>query len=393
MNQNIPIIAFFGAKGGVGKTTVTNKFADLVASAGKNPKVLIIDFDVSARGTTIFRTKGNPFHCKTLHDYIATRSAVIEDAIDVTETMEIRSKSHVNREGLIYLIPSATPDARETFRAIALIEPDELLNILRTLIDSAIKKYNINCVLIDCGPTLNDPYTAAAAHIADQAFIIAQNEPTSQEALKNYTSKIKEFYPDFSIIKMRIVLNKVRAVVPESMGFFSVIPFTIDIVDISEGIKDIDEVRLTLLDHYIFDIVKRSFAKTHPQLIPDAKIILPEGWRKLMENASELANSFRIKFYKLAKKLLFPLGIGLTLCILALKIIFSIDKVFDLFSIYYLFIPSIILLGVGVWGWQHYKEPKFYLDNLIEKKEEFLFIELRKRSGRRVLEGIKSWLK
>lgn len=393
MNQDVPIIAFFGAKGGVGKTTITNKFADLVASAGGNSKVLIIDFDVSARGTTIFRTKGNPFHCKTLHDYIATRSAVVEDAIDVTETMEIRSKSHVNREGLIYLIPSATPDARETFRAIALIEPDELLKIIRTLIDSAIKKYNINCVLIDCGPTLNDPYTAAAAHIADQAFVIAQNEPTCREALKNYTSKIMEFYHNFNTMKMRIVLNKVRAVVPEQMGFFSVIPFTMDIVDISEGIKDIDEIRLTLLDHYIFDIVKRSFEKTLPQLIPDAKIILPEGWRKLVENASEMAKSFRIKFCKLAKKLLFPIGGLTTLCLLALKIIFGIDKVFDLFSIYYLFIPTVILLGIGILGWQHYREPKLYLDNLIEKKEEFLFIELRKKSGRRVLEGIKSWMK
>jgi cellulose biosynthesis protein BcsQ len=96
--QKVPIIAFFGTKGGVGKTTITNKFADLVASAEKRPKVLLIDFDVDARGTTILRTRGRSFSCKAIHDYIAERSSNVEEVIDVTDTIEVRGKNKDYKE-------------------------------------------------------------------------------------------------------------------------------------------------------------------------------------------------------------------------------------------------------------------------------------------------------
>jgi len=390
---DIPVIAFFGGKGGVGKTTITNKFADLVTMAKGNPKVLLIDFDVSARGTTVFRTQNRGFSSRTLHDYIAKKSTEIEKVEDITETIEVRGGREKDK-GLLYLIPSATPNEKHTFYAIARMEPKELLEIIRSLIDNAIERYEISCVLIDCGPTLNDPYTAAAAHISERAFIIAQNEPTCREALKNYLAKIREYYEDFDSMKMETILNKVRAAVPESMGFFSIIPFTIDIVDVSEGIKDVDQIRLTLLDRYIFDTVKRTFEDTHRHLIPDAKVILPKKWRDLVEKAPELTKLLRMKLYWVSKRFLLPfVGLLLTVGLIVFKSISDIDKIWKGFSIDYLFVPTIGLLIISGAMWGFFRQYAVYIDNLIEEREEFLFAQLGKKSGRRRSESLKGWLK
>lgn len=389
-SKKAPIIAFFGTKGGVGKTTITNKFADLVAMAKERPKVLIIDFDVDARGTTVLRTRGKSFSCKTMHEYIANRYSDVEEIIDVTETIEGKGQEY--KEGGLYLIPSATPDAKETFRTIADIKYNDLLSNVRSLVNSAIKKYDISCVLIDCGPTI-DPLTATAAHISDKAFIIGQNEPISREALNEYRAKIRDnYYDDFNSMKMGIILNKVRATILDEWDFFAVVPFTIDIVDVGEGLRDVDQVRLTLLDYYILDIVKRTFEeKKYSHLIPDSKVILSEDWLKFLENTPKLMNSFRMKCYLISKKFFLPyIGGILTACLLILKYPFEIEEIFNV-SIDYFFIPTIALLVGATAIRLYYKEPAFYLYNLVNKKEDYLFEELRKRSGRRVLERLKGW--
>jgi len=390
MNQNVPKIAFFGTKGGVGKTTITNKFGDIVAMSEVKPKILLIDFDIEARGTTILRTKGKAFSCKTIHEYIANRATEIEEIMDVTNTIDIKDKSQNYKEGRLYLIPSATAEAKKTFRTIADIKYEELLRIISSLIDNAIEKYNVSCVLIDCGPTI-DPTTATAAHISNQAFIIGQNEPISRETLKEYRNKIKtNYFSDFNSGKMNIILNKVRASIPGDMGFFAVVPFTIDIVDISEGLSDVDQVRLLLLDYYIFDIVKRTFEETHPYLVPNPKVILTKEWSKLIEQAPVMNKSLKMRLYRISKWSLPIIGV-LTAGLLASKFIFDIDKIFNTLSINYLIIPSIILTIISGGIWLFYMEVEPYLKKLIDEKENFLFQTLRKRSGRRILEKLRSW--
>lgn len=407
LDRKVPIVAFFGTRGGVGKTTITNKFADLVVVAETAPRVLLIDLDVSARGTTVLRISG-PINCRTIHDYVRTRSTEIEEALDVTNTVDVMGKKDKGGKledvkGKLYLIPSATAEAAQIFRTTADIGYQELLGIVRGLIDSAASKYNISCVLIDCGPTI-DPYTAAAAQLADRAFIIGQNEPISREALRDYRAKIRDdFYSNFNFDKMAIILNKVRAVVPEA-GFSAIIPFTIDIVDISEGIKDVDEVRLALLDHYIFDLLRKTLEKDYPDLVPNARAILPKEWSSLVERAPELAKSLRMKGLGISKWVL-PFGVLLSACLLILRFIFDIDFVFDIDQasatsmLEYLValgmtvgVPLGIALAIISGGvWYQYREPKPYIDNLMDRKENFLFEELQKKSGRRVLSRIKDW--
>ena len=72
--KKIPIVAFFGARGGVGKTTIARKFAEHVVKASVRPNVLIVDTDVYNRGMTVEMTSEMPFTCKTVHDYIASQN-------------------------------------------------------------------------------------------------------------------------------------------------------------------------------------------------------------------------------------------------------------------------------------------------------------------------------
>lgn len=395
IKKEVPIISFFGTKGGVGKTTITNRFADLVVISDKNPNVLIIDFDVEARGTTILRTRGERFTCPTVHEYIANRKSKIEEIYDASETVDVRGKPEGSERGKLYLIPSATRDAKGTFQAISEIgkKPEDLKNLVQNLINSAVERYGISCVLIDCGPII-DPTTATAAHIASQAFIIGQNEPISWEALKEYRAKIREnFYSDFDSMKMNTILNKVRASVPGSGDFFAIIPFTIDIVDVSEGLRDVDEVRLTLLDYYIYDVVKRTLEKEYPELVPDPKYLLSSDWQNLLVKAPSLQNSFGIKLHKIAGKILLPFASLIFAVSLVAKYIPPFKPLLKKFPLECILYSSLGVIIISIILWQVYREPAIYLEGVRKGGADFLFQELRKRSGRRILERIKNWIR
>ena len=54
------------------------------------------------------------------------------------------------------------------------------------------------------------------------------------------------------------------------------------------------------------------------------------------------------------------------------------------------FIGALFIASAAVW--RYYEMPAVYLDELISKKEEFLFERLETRSGREVLQRLKNWL-
>lgn len=394
-----PIIAFFGTKGGVGKTTLTNKFADLVALADGNPRVLLIDFDVDARGSTVLRTRGRPIATKTIHDYIAGRTAAVEEIIDVSDTVEVRSDRRRSVAApSVYIMPSATPDALATFKTVAGLEYPELLSLVTRLIEGAIEKHKIDCVLIDCGPTI-DPYTATAAHIADRAFIIGQNEPISFEALREYRAKIRnDYFPDFNSTKMNVILNKVRGL-PESQDYFALIPFTIDVVDLSEGLPDVDAVRLTLLDHYVFDIVKRTLGQDWGHLVPDAQVILGDDWLHLLEMAPALSRSPLLRLHPVTGWI-WKVALPILATALVARAVGVNDPLFELgpaddpvltVTVARIGLLAFVVGLVATAHWYFLREPSAYLKGLVLHKEEFLFSELRRRSGRRILERLRNW--
>ena len=101
-NPTPRIVAFTSGKGGCGKTTLATNFANTVFKAGN--KVIIIDFDISNRGTT-----------GAFSDYTSEMSE------ELTLTRVLRDDMHQDgaprklmevKEGL-FVVPASREDDRE----------------------------------------------------------------------------------------------------------------------------------------------------------------------------------------------------------------------------------------------------------------------------------------
>jgi len=302
-NRHVPVIAFFGTKGGVGKTTIVNKFSSLVSRADSAPNVLMVDFDIHHRGLTVIRTKDRSEGCRTIHEYLYDDQLKFEKAQDVTPQESSGS------QGREYLIPSSNPAADNVFKSLTRMKPHVLVERLTKLLNEAAEAYNISLVLIDCGPIV-DPLTASAAFMSDDAFIIGQNEPITFRSLQSYASRIHEFLPEFNASNVRVILNKVRGYVSQKTGIYAVIPFTMEVVDLSEGLANIDEVRLVFLDDCIRNLIKDIFKQRYEELVPNAEATLTDDQR----NAIDLIDQYtQTAWYRQRKKRSMLLYIGVPL--------------------------------------------------------------------------------
>jgi len=293
--KRVPIIAFFGTKGGVGKTTIVDKFSTLVSRSGQNPNVLMVDFDVHHRGLTVLKTRNKPWSCRTVHQYIADEQIDFEGGIDVTQM------DYHDKQGREFLIPSSVPTAEKVFKSLSDIDPDLLVKRIISLFNASANKHNIDLILVDCGPIV-DPLTASAAHISDMAFIIGQNEPITHSSLQTYAGNIKDFFPKFDSSKVRVILNKVRGPISQRAGVFAAIPFTMEVVDFSEGLANVDEIRLIYLDYSVHGIISTIFKEDqrYKHLIPDHKAILTPNQREAIATLDELPGTI---YYRKSKRL------------------------------------------------------------------------------------------
>jgi cellulose biosynthesis protein BcsQ len=301
-NRHVPLIAFFGTKGGVGKTTIVNKVSSLIARAQSRPNILMVDFDIHHRGLTVLRT-GDNFKCPTIHEYL------YDENLGFNRAHEVTPSDQANEQGHEYIVPSSNLTAQNVFESLTHTKPELLVERLSTLLKEAAAKYDIKLIIIDCGPIV-DPLTASAAFMSDDAFIIGQNEPITFRSLQSYTTRIREFLPDFGASNVRVILNKVRGRVTQQTAIFAVIPFTLEIVDVSEGLTNIDEVRLTFLDDCIRDLIKNIFKINHDEFIPDYESVCTVTQRQ----AINMIDSYRQStWYKRTKSLSYLLYAGLVM--------------------------------------------------------------------------------
>lgn len=308
-NHHVPLIAFFGTKGGVGKTTIVNKVSSLIARAQSRPNILMVDFDIHHRGLTVLRT-GDNFKCPTIHEYLYDETLKFDRAHEVTPS------DQANEQGREYIIPASNLTAQNVFESLTHTKPELLVERLSTLLKEAAAKYDIKLIIIDCGPIV-DPLTASAAFMSDDAFIIGQNEPITFRSLQSYTTRIREFLSDFGASNVRVILNKVRGRVTQQTAIFAVIPFTLEVVDISEGLTNIDEVRLTFLDDCIRDLIKNIFKNKHDEFIPDYESVCTVTQRQ----AINMIDSYRqSRWYKRTKRLSLLLYAGLVMVMGAILI-------------------------------------------------------------------------
>jgi cellulose biosynthesis protein BcsQ len=308
--RQIPVVAFFGTKGGVGKTTISKRFAELMTLADSAPNVLLVDGDVHHRGMTVQVKTQTHVACNTVHDYVVSKNVDNVEAANITAVVAGGRPD----SGSLFFVPASSPDSDHVFGESALIGAEKLLEILQQVIAKATQRYDCKCVVIDCGPII-DPYTAAAAMLADRAFIIGQNEPISFSSLKTYPSRIRDFYPEFRTDKMKIIINKVRGweqleqrKLQGQEEILASIPFTMDIVDVSEGLSATNDMQLMLFEDHIAKIIEKVFNSDYPELVPPGQSLLPREWGSLVQNPENIERAPAIKRLGMLR-LLLPIGL------------------------------------------------------------------------------------
>ena len=282
----VPIVAFYSAQGGVGKSTLARKFAELVTAApgrgNAKPNVLLIDMDVEAQGLTYRLTQGYHANCPTVHEVLGQRNVSVVQAMDVTTAVSLAS-GNKERRGHLYLMPGAPPDARGIFDTLATIDRRELLGLLKDLIQNLAAQYDISCVVLDCAPGAN-PYTAAAATLADIPIFIGRNEQASYDGMRILPEKFREWYPEFQPASQRAVVNAVAVAEAfkarsEHYNVLDYIPLVTDVILEVEGLNRTESFRMILFEKYLIDIIKQVFVGMGVDyLIPEAPQVLGQEW-------------------------------------------------------------------------------------------------------------------
>jgi cellulose biosynthesis protein BcsQ len=283
----VPVVAFYSASGGVGKSTLARKFAELAtAAAGQGsarPNVLLVDLDVESHGLTYRLTQGLHANIPTVHEMLAQRNVSIVQAMDVTTAVSLASGKQQQR-GHLYLVPSAPPDAKGIFDTLATINRQELLGLLKDLIQGLVNQYDISCVVLDCAPGAI-PYSAAAAVLADVPLFVGRNEQPSYEGMRVIPERFREWYPEFQPASQKAIVNAVA--VPDLFrvrqgryaGVIDYIPLSTDVILEVEGLSLGESFQKLLLEKYVIDIMKQVFAgMSLDHLIPDTPEILGQGW-------------------------------------------------------------------------------------------------------------------
>lgn len=295
--HRVPIVAFYSIQGGVGKTTLSRKFAELVTVApgrdGRRPNVLLIDLDVGAQGLTFRLAHGLRQNFRSVHDVMAERSVTAAQPIPVSGSVSL-SNTNAKGRGQLYLLPAAPPEAKGLFDTIAEIDKKELVQLLYGTISAIVKQCDISCVVIDCAPGA-DPYTAAAASIADVPLLIGRNEAATYEQIRILPERFREWYPEFQPAKQRVIINAVSVQTlyqtrAQEYAVFDYIPLTSAVIHETEGLSGTGTLQMLLLEKYIVDIIKQVLIG-QVFLIPEAPEVLGPEWMSMLGKLSRCSKS------------------------------------------------------------------------------------------------------
>jgi cellulose biosynthesis protein BcsQ len=307
--QQVPIVTFYSIQGGVGKTTLARKFAELVTVApgreGRHPNVLLVDLDVEAQGLTFRLAHGLRQNFRTVHEVFAERNLSNTQAIDVTDAVSLASGNPPHR-GRLYLMPAAPPEARKLFDTIASIDKDELYRLLRDMIQALVTQYDVSCVVLDCAPGAN-PYAAAGATLADVPLLIGRNEDATYKQIQVLPERFREWYGQLQPARQRVIINGVSVkelfdVRAQQYSVFDFIPLTSDVIHETEGLSRTGSLRMLLFEKYIVDIIKQVFVGMK-HLIPEAPEVVGQEWIEVLNKLIHCERAPRVRRLQVLRNL------------------------------------------------------------------------------------------
>ena len=307
----VPILAFFGTRGGVGKSTISQYIAELLLSApgynGKHPNILLIDMDVNARQLTLnFVEQRVVASCPTIHELVRLNDADKVNAINITSLVDMRTKKEDQSHGELFFMPSAKREHKDVYSVGANADPEVLCELLSNIIQNIVTQNKISCVVIDCTAVV-DNYTAAAATIADVAFCVSMVEPNSFDRIDEQGEKIAYINNQFDTNNLKAILNKFQRkdridVLQKTKEVFHSIPFTDELLR-GEGFEKPDEMRLAIFKDYIAQLCEKMFRHRWPELVPPPSVTVPAEIAVLSHVADKLEQSPGMKRLRILQHL------------------------------------------------------------------------------------------
>jgi cellulose biosynthesis protein BcsQ len=214
-NINIPIVAFYSYKGGVGRTTALNLFANYL-SYHKGKKVVIIDFDFEAPGMI------NVFNIAE-----ESKNGVIEFILDSqTSKKEINFRKdysfqvskEISGNGEIYIIPTGDIKNIDSYiEGLARIDLNSSTTIIKkilNLLETIKKEFSPDIILIDSRTGINDVFGLLSHYLSTLMIGFFSNSEQNKPGLKMFLKYLlNENAPQFILVNSQIhydTLNSIR---------------------------------------------------------------------------------------------------------------------------------------------------------------------------------------
>lgn len=182
------IISIHSYRGGTGKSNISANIAYLLAKNGK--RVLVVDTDIQSPGIHIIFNVKQDSLVYLLNDYLWGKCAIEETAVKVPLN---------DCSGELFLVPSST----NTGDIARIINDGYSVDCLSEGFDQLIKKFNLDFLLIDTHPGLNEE-TLLSIAVSDKLFVIMRPDQQDFEG-SSITLRVAS---RLQVEQIAVILNK-----------------------------------------------------------------------------------------------------------------------------------------------------------------------------------------
>lgn len=221
---SIPVIAFYGLKGGVGRSTALSALAYSLAEKGK--RVLVLDLDLESPGISETLLSHAPHHDSRPDFGIV--DWLIEDAVgnaDDSLVREMTAPSPISNVGEVRVVPAYGKKTQLYLPKLSRAYLDtqsktgieHFGNRLRRLTTQLIHENRPDVVLVDSRAGLHDIAAAVITHLATTALLFATSSRQTWEGYRLLFSHWQSL-PISSLQAIRKKLQVVASMIPEEEG-------------------------------------------------------------------------------------------------------------------------------------------------------------------------------